>query len=65
MASQPDHKVVVRRIGSGFSVRIEPPIEGEDLNGDFDSYKNARGWAGGIRMTRGFRLIDETEVGHE
>lgn len=54
--------IVIRRLGSGFSVRVEPPFEGEDLDGEFDAYKNARGWAGGIRLTRGIRLIDETQV---
>jgi len=57
-----EHRVIVRSAGSGFTVRIEPPLESEDLNGDFDSYRNARGWAGGIRMTRGFKLVDEVEV---
>ncbi|WP_070154097.1 hypothetical protein [Sphingobium phenoxybenzoativorans] len=56
--SDPDHKIILTSNGSGFTVRIDPPIEGEDLDGDFDSYRNARGWAGGIRMTRGWRIVD-------
>jgi len=62
MADKHSHLIIVRAVGSAFTVRIEPPIEGEDLNGVFDNYKNARGWAGGIRMTRGFKLIDEVEA---
>ncbi|CAN5199105.1 hypothetical protein BH10PSE12_BH10PSE12_36510 [soil metagenome] len=56
-----DRRIILRALGSGFSVRIDPPLDGEDLDGDFDAYKNARGWAGGIRMTRGWRLIDQTD----
>ncbi|CAN5349962.1 hypothetical protein BH10PSE12_BH10PSE12_18910 [soil metagenome] len=55
-----DRRIILDRLGSGFSVRIDPPLEGEDLNGDFDSYRNARGWAGGVRMTRGWLLMDQT-----
>lgn len=59
-----DRHIVVAANGSGFIVRIVPPVEGEDLAGDFDSYRNARGWAGGLRMTRGWRVVDETEATH-
>lgn len=59
MTDIPEHKIVLAALGSGFTVRIEPPLEGEDLDGDFDAYKNARGWAGGLRMTRGWSLVDK------
>jgi len=57
-----DRRICIRSLGSGFSVRVEPPLEGEDLNGDFDSHRNARGWASGLRMTRGWRIHDLTEA---
>jgi hypothetical protein len=62
MSDAPNHQIIIRPFGSGFVVTIEPPIGGEDLNGTFDAYKNARGWAGGLRMTRGWRIVDKTET---
>jgi hypothetical protein len=62
MSDAPDRQIIIRPIGSGFAVTIEPPMGGEDLNGTFDAYKNARGWAGGLRMTRGWKILDETEA---
>jgi len=36
-------------------------VEGEELDADLPTYKKARGWAGGLHMTRGWRLVDWTE----
>lgn len=49
--------------GDGYSVEISPPVNGEDLGGKFDTYRKARGWAGGLRFTRGWRLRDLTDEG--
>jgi hypothetical protein len=58
MTEPQDHKIVIRKLGSGFAVTVEPPIDGEDLNGTFDAHRNARGWACGLRMIRRWAIID-------
>jgi len=42
-------------------VTIEPALtEGEPFDQTFDSHRAARGYAGGIRMTRAFAIRDLT-----
>jgi hypothetical protein len=58
------HCVVMSEIpGGGVSVKIEPPIlEGETFERDFPNHRAARGYAGGIRMTRGYPIRDLTSL---
>jgi hypothetical protein len=58
MCEAQGHTIIIRAIGSGYAVSIEPPIDGEDLDGTFDAHKNARGWASGLRMTRRWPIVD-------
>lgn len=62
-AASPERKIVLSKDGADFRVAIIPPIEGEVLDARFPAYKQARGWAGGIRMTRGWRMVDTTAEG--
>lgn len=47
----------------GFDVKVVPPVEGESLDAEFPTHRQARGWASGLRMTRGWRIIDRTCLG--
>jgi hypothetical protein len=58
--ADPARQIILSAIPEGFRVQVQPPVEGEDLNADFPDYRRARGWAGGLRFTRGFRLVDQT-----
>lgn len=57
----PQRLIILSATETGFRVEVQPPVEGEDLDADFAVYRKARGWAGGLRLTRGWRLIDQTE----
>lgn len=47
----------------GFDVKVIPPVEGEPLDAEFLTHKQARGWASGLRLTRGWRIVDRTCLG--
>ena len=55
------HRIIIRAeaFGPNIDVIIEPPLpDGESFDRDFPTVKGARGYAGGIRMVRGFPIID-------
>ena len=58
-----DHIIILRAADAGFSVSIEPPSP-EEAGQTFQSYKQARGYAGGLRLVKGWKLSDlaESEV---
>ena len=58
-----EHTVHITRDGGAFLVAIVPPSEDYPPQ-VFDNHKTARGFAGGIRMTRGWPISDETEAAH-
>ncbi len=45
--------------GTGFDVKVQPPLETESLDREYRDYKEARGWAGGLRLARGWRIVDQ------
>lgn len=47
-----------------FAVEVEPADPAYPVQ-TFATYKAARGTAGGIRMVRGFKLIDHTETAQD
>lgn len=53
-------EIVHEPFGAGFDVRVKPPVTGEPLDAEFQSYQQARGWAQGLRTTRGWRIFDRT-----
>ncbi len=60
-----DPKTTARRIiirpemwGDRIDVVIEPPLVGESFDKDFATHHEARGYAGGIKLTRGFPIVD-------
>lgn len=46
--------------GAGFDVRVIPAVAGEHLDAEFQDYRNARRWATGLRVSRGWRIKDKT-----
>jgi hypothetical protein len=60
--AEPARQIVLSSMPEGFRVEVQPPVEGEDLDANFPDYRRARGWAGGLRFSRGWKLIDRTEV---
>lgn len=55
-----DHRVVIRSEAGLFTVKVEPPLSGHDLNGTFPIWKQARGHAGGIRLVHRLPIQDLT-----
>jgi hypothetical protein len=53
-----DHRIILKRVGDRFAVRVEPPLESESFDTDRDTYKQARGFAGGLRLSRGWPIDD-------
>ncbi len=45
--------------GCGFDVRVIPPVE-PSLDQEFATYKQARGYGGGLRLVQGWHLVDLT-----
>jgi hypothetical protein len=56
------HVIIIAHeaFGAGYDVKVVPPLPGEPLDAEFAEYRKARGWAGGLRMTRGWRIVDQT-----
>jgi len=44
--------------GDGFDVTVRPTPEGENPDAHFETYKQARGWAGGLRLCHCWRIVD-------
>lgn len=61
-SSTPERTILILKepFGAGFDVKVEPPVQGEPLNMEFRDYRQARGWAQGLRTTRGWRIFDRT-----
>jgi hypothetical protein len=56
------HVIVVQSVdGGGFAVTVEPPVPGHDFDQNFDTYRSAHGYAGGLRMVRHFPVRDHAE----
>jgi hypothetical protein len=60
--AEPERRIIITALGEGFRVEIQPPVEGEHLDANLPDYRRARGWAGGLRFTRGWRIHDQAEA---
>lgn len=61
----PATRVVIRDDGDGFVLTVEPHDELIGGPHRFATYREARGFAGGIRMTRSFPIDDQSSVAKE
>lgn len=50
--------VIVERAGDQYVARVDPLMPGFEQPAVFDHYRTARGFAGGIRLTRGYAIDD-------
>jgi len=58
MTDQTERQILISHTGdAAFRVQVHPPLY-EGLDGTFPTHREARGWASGLRMTRGWRIID-------
>ena len=57
-----DHTIFIRaaEAGTGFSVQIDPPLRDADYDREFDTHKEAYGYAGGFRLVKGWPVTDTT-----
>lgn len=55
-----EYRIIVRAEGASFVVTIDPEHEDFEPRA-FADYREARGWAGGLRMVRGRKLIDHCD----
>ena len=51
-----DRVIVVRPFNAGFQVAVEPRLEGDPEPTQHSSLKDARGFAGGIRLSKGWPI---------
>jgi hypothetical protein len=57
------HIIYVRPLGDGFAVSVEPAVPGFDFNATYPDYRSARTFARGVKLHRGFAIVDETQEG--
>jgi len=53
-----EHRIIIERADGGYSVEVAPARHGESLDRIRDTYKAARGWAVGLRLTHGWPIDD-------
>jgi len=54
-------EIMPEPFGAGFDVEVLPPLEGESFDREYPTYQEALGWAGGLRLTHGWRVVDKVE----
>ena len=56
------HVLITGGLNNLFCVTVQPPLDGHDPQ-IFDSHKRARGFAGGLRLSHRWPIVDETGGG--
>lgn len=59
----PNHTITIAAAPEGFSVTVTPPVPGFDFDKACADYRYARTFARGIRLHRGFPIVDQTNGG--
>ena len=59
----PNHTIFIAAGPDGFAVTVTPPVPGFDFDKTCTYYRCARTFARGIRLHRGFPIIDQTDGG--
>ncbi len=56
------HTIYIRLepFGVGYDVTVDPPVPGFAFDAEYPTYREARTYARGIRLHRGFPIVDET-----
>jgi hypothetical protein len=56
------HRIIIRGepFGQGFDVTVEPTLEGQSFDREYPTHKETRGYAGGLHILRGWRIVDES-----
>ena len=60
MAEGPNTHIYIDSATDGFAVTVQPPPSDQSFDQTFPTHRAARGWAGGIRLSRGGTIIDRT-----
>ena len=55
-----ERSIYVRLSAGGFCVDVEPAVEGRDYSHASTTAKEARGYAGGLKLTNGWPIVDLT-----
>jgi len=50
--------IFIRPDGEGYAVSVEPEQPGTNWERAYPTHREARGWAGGIRLSTGWKLVD-------
>lgn len=53
-----DHSIVIEAEADMIRVTVTPPVEGFDYDDTHPDYRAARGYAGGLRMSCGWPIVD-------
>lgn len=55
-----DRRIVIRHENGLFTAKVEPPVEGHDLDATFALWRDARGHAAGVRLVHRIPILDMT-----
>lgn len=61
MANAPTIFIAPEAFGLGFDVTVRPVPTGDTLDREFPTYRAARGYAGGLRLVKGWPVVDHLE----
>lgn len=53
-----DHSIIIEQDAGAIRVTVKPPVDGFDYDQPHDDYRSARGYAGGLRMSCGWPIVD-------
>jgi len=53
-----DHSILIEQSADAVRVTVTPPVTGFDYDDTLPDYRAARGYAGGLRMSCGWPIVD-------
>lgn len=64
MTADVERTVTITETASGYDVVASPDVEGSPFTKSYESYPQVRGYVRGLRLYKGWSLIDTTEDGN-
>lgn len=64
MTGDMERTVTITETATGYNVVVSPDVEGSPFTKSYDSYPQARGYGRGLKLYKGWTLIDTTEGGN-
>lgn len=64
MTAGMERTVTITATANGFDVVVSPDVEGYPFTKSYASYPEARGYGRGLKLYKGWALIDTTDAGN-